>query len=177
MGMRITKKTLRNLIREAVRKQLFESDEEPKLAFLRMKELGDEYELEFYLIDVLGPELFEELIDILNDSDSFEDFYKKVGSNKRDPKSFKVISGNKFNLQPGVAKDLYYNVYGAGGAESAEEILNLKKEYDKLRKRFKVVDASNEADRAYGRSTKNVVDTKTGKIVSITTNRNGSLGT
>lgn len=175
--MRIAKSELKALIKEAVGKQLslaFDKPKGSKDAYKRLKELEKKHRTDFWVLEKIGPKLYEEIRELREQSDDYSDFFKKVGPGDYDRSRGQHVPNNKFGMRPEMVRGFYDGVYGS---EPADKLSKLKDEYEELKNRFKVVDATNQTDRVYGRKRKNIIDTETGKVISSTTDRPGSLGT
>lgn len=170
--MKITKTQLRDMIREAVRETLNEVTSAE--VYERYKELKKEHERDFWIIEKAGAEVLEELMAIRDAAEDYSDFYKKVGPGVYDRSTGFHKRNNKFGLQAWDVKALWDK---KTGGKPISELIKLKKEFDKLKDRFKHVSASSKTDMVYGRRRTNVIDTETGEVVSSSTDREGSLGT
>lgn len=174
--MKITKTQLKALIKEAVGQQLslvFDKPKDSKKAYERLKEL-ERFRSDFWVLEKLGPEVYQEILDLRDESKDYPEFFKKVGPGDYDRGRGRYIPNNKFGMRPEMAKAFWDLKMGS---EPLDDLKRLKDEWEKLKSRFKTVNATSQADAVYGRKRTNIVDTETGEVVSSTTDRRGSLGT
>lgn len=175
--MTLNKEKLKILIEQIVEDQLSldfdKEDENPKVAYERFLELKDKHSTDFWILDKIGPEAFKEILDLRDEAEDYSDFFKKVGPGEYDRGRGMYKRTNKFGMRPEMVRGFYDKKYGS---ESADKLQKLKKEYDKLKDRFKTVGATDQTDMMYGRKRTNVIDTVTGQVMSSTTDRKGSLG-
>lgn len=152
--MKVTKKQIKTIVREAVRRQL---DEVYGISeYERMLQLKSLYEDDFIILDRVGPELYRKIYDYREQAADFDEFKKLVAG-----------------MPARIAKDFWEWDLGKVNVELLEEF---KREFEELKTRFSEEDATTEADRVYGRKRTKVVDNQTGEIVGTMTNRRGSLG-
>jgi len=152
--MKISKKQIRTLVREAVRVQL---DEIYGISqYERMLELKHQYEDDIKVLDKIGPELYQKIIDFREQASDFNEFKRLV-------RGMPVHMAKKFwDRQMGKV--------------STERLVELRDEWEELKDRFKEIDATTEADRAYGRKRTKIIDTETGEVIGTETDKRGSLG-
>jgi len=173
--MKITKSQLKQLIREAVREHLREgtTSSESQVAFDRLNDLKDRYELDFWILDKGGADILQQVYDLRDASKDYSDFYHKVGPGKYNSTKGSHDRTNRIGLSAERVKTLWSN---RSASTSVQELQKLKQEFDQLKGRFISQKASSKADSVYGRKRTNMVDTQTGEVVSSKTDREGSLG-
>lgn len=161
------------LIIETVLEEYLNEMMDSKTAYERMKELEHGHQTDFWILEKVGPEVYQEILDLREKSEDYSDFFDKVGPGKYDSSIGLYKPTNRFGMRPEMVRAIYDKKIGA---LPVDKLMKLKEEWEQLKDRFEKVDASNETDRVYGRKRTDVIDTRTGKIVSSTTDRPGSLG-
>lgn len=180
--MKITKSQLKKLIREAVKEQLNEVSEDAQVAFERFLELK-KFSDDFRLLARVGPEVVQEILDIRDVSKDYSEFFKQVGPGPYDHTQGRSVPNNKFGMRPEKVKAFWEGGESGStypnklGSLPISKLMSMMKEFDKLKKRFVYKSTTSHADAVYGRRRTSVIDTETGKTMSSTTDRKGSLGT
>ena len=174
--MTLNKEKLKVLIEQIVEDQLsLDFDKkDSKEAYKRYKELKEKHGTDFWILDKIGPEAFEEILELRDSAEDYPDFFKKVGPGDYNRSKGMYKRTNKFGMRAEMVYGFFHKKYGS---EPVDKLLKLKEEFDELKDRFKTVDATSHADHVYGRRRRNVIDTHTGEIVDGGTDREGSLGT
>jgi len=172
LEMTSMKTKLESLIEAALEEYLNEAMDS-KASYERMKELEKGHQTDFWILEKVGPEVYQEILNLRDESKDYSDFFDKVGPGRYDSSVGFYKPTNRFGMRPEMVRAIYDKKIGA---LPIDELMKLKEEWEQLKDRFEKVDATNETDRVYGRKRTDVVDTRTGEVVSSTTDRPGSLG-
>lgn len=157
--MKISKMQLKEMIREAVRRQLNESDSHALYAELEELKNTMEFFGNFVAhIGRIGPEGMAKVFELKNASDSYEEFFHSV-------KAAKILMAPEH-------KRAVWDKF-----DSLEELMSKVDRYKELAGRFEKKEITDHVDRVYGRKRYAIVDKETGDKVKSYTNRKGSLGT
>ena len=165
--IKITKDKLRQMINEEL--SLLNEQSSPAELYDRLTYLRNEHQGEFELLDMLGDEKFNEVIQIrdeilvnpsLEGYAGYKEFFDRVKQ--------------QYRLFPQTVRNLYDERYGKIDIEALKRF---KSEHDELARQFETRRASNTTDYMYGRKRTEVVHTPTGEVVHSRVDRKGSLGT
>jgi len=165
--IKITKKQLRRIIKEAV------AGSEPQELYNRMLELREKQGLHFDLIRKLGEDTYIQMIDLLSEMHAEDPEYDNYGN------FHEIVRTKPYGIFPAAAHKLWFGISGRGGPltpDSGEVMPNFE-EHENLKSQFETVSGTSHVDSVYGRKRSNVVHTSTGTVVKSSTNRQGSLGT
>ena len=165
--MKITRRQLRQIIKEAL--EVFSNQSDPEALYDRLLYLRSEHGGELALLDSLGEEKYREVTQIrdemradsnLEGYDAYRAFFDRVKE--------------EFGLFPRTVRNLWDERHET---PSIDDLKVLKSEYEELSGQFESGRADTEVDSMYGRKRNQVVHVPTGKIVNTSVDRKGSLGT
>jgi len=143
------------LIGSLIEKTLYE-ELNPKLSFEKMLDMKRKYNEDFWILDTLGKEMYQKILDYREQAEDLDEYRK-------------MVSGMPYTMA------VHFWSRKLGGL-SSEELSNLKREYETLEKRFRVEDDTDIESKVYGKNSKKVFDTLTGTSF-VVDGKKGYLGT